>query len=420
MNPPFRNGIDHLLHAWKLCGNGDIVCLLNANSIDKDTTKGKLLMLQIDMYGSVEMLGPVFKEAEHATDVNVALVRLSRGTKEDRIHITGLTYDKAMEDVPGYEPNAIMHRNPLRQLESHYIGARQAIIEQHEARAKESWFRRIVVYENDYDKTREQVQKSLLIASGKTNNEAAEEMAEMRRCRDEMDQESVGEAIEKSLAEQVDELKAQFWKYFFHKTKVAGAVDSKTRDEFLAMRDQTATLSFNYDNMQTVICWIEANQGDMRDSMISNVFDQLTQHHKKNTVHWEGWHTNSAYKINKKVIIPSGCGLGDRYWSSAYNKSSLYADIDKVLCLLAGIPFDAIHKTYTAINNREHGHDGEKDAKGNWIHVAYDEPLESTYFRLRLFKKGTVHLTFKDLGLLEKLNREAASAKGWLPGGRGY
>ena len=33
MNPPFSNGDDHLLHAWDIMWTGDIVCLLNAETI---------------------------------------------------------------------------------------------------------------------------------------------------------------------------------------------------------------------------------------------------------------------------------------------------------------------------------------------------------------------------------------------------
>ena len=32
MNPPFSNGVDHLLKAWEFIYEGEIVCLLNANT----------------------------------------------------------------------------------------------------------------------------------------------------------------------------------------------------------------------------------------------------------------------------------------------------------------------------------------------------------------------------------------------------
>ena len=46
MNPPFSNGVDHLLHAWEILQSGDIVCLLNAETIhNPHTEKRKLLKI---------------------------------------------------------------------------------------------------------------------------------------------------------------------------------------------------------------------------------------------------------------------------------------------------------------------------------------------------------------------------------------
>ena len=39
----------------------------------------------------------------------------------------------------------------------------------------------------------------------------------------------------------------------------------------------------------------------------------------------------------------------------------------------------------------------------------------STFFDIRVFKKGTAHFYFKDLKLLEKLNLFVGQQRGWLP-----
>ena len=41
--------------------------------------------------------------------------------------------------------------------------------------------------------------------------------------------------------------------------------------------------------------------------------------------------------------------------------------------------------------------------------------IETKYFFCTFYKKGTAHLLFKDMDLLEKFNMFAAQRKGWLP-----
>jgi hypothetical protein len=46
---------------------------------------------------------------------------------------------------------------------------------------------------------------------------------------------------------------------------------------------------------------------------------------------------------------------------------------------------------------------------------AFDNTAESTFFKMRYFKKGTLHLEFKDADLWERFNITAAKGKNWLP-----
>ena len=47
--------------------------------------------------------------------------------------------------------------------------------------------------------------------------------------------------------------------------------------------------------------------------------------------------------------------------------------------------------------------------------LMYGKLLDSEYFQFRAFKKGTLHLYFKDESLWEMFNIEAARGKNWLP-----
>ena len=55
----------------------------------------------------------------------------------------------------------------------------------------------------------------------------------------------------------------------------------------------------------------------------------------------------------------------------------------------------------------------------NQIHVNFERGItsniETKYFTLTFYKKGTCHIVFRDEELLEKFNLYAGKQKGWLP-----
>ncbi len=50
-------------------------------------------------------------------------------------------------------------------------------------------------------------------------------------------------------------------------------------------------------------------------------------------------------------------------------------------------------------------------------HIAKNDlkNIETNYFKINIYKKGTVHFEFKDINLLKKFNMVTAQAKNWLP-----
>lgn len=88
MNPPFSNGAAHLIHAWEFLHAGEIVCLLNQETIDNPYTDERQRLAKIiAQHGSVEALGQCFRDSERPTDVHVALVYLKKTADDDRIDL---------------------------------------------------------------------------------------------------------------------------------------------------------------------------------------------------------------------------------------------------------------------------------------------------------------------------------------------
>ena len=83
------------------------------------------------------------------------------------------------------------------------------------------------------------------------------------------------------------------------------------------------------------------------------------------------------------------------------NKDGELADIEKALCFIAGVKHEGYLSTLRT----------RVDAGG----FAWGEWVESRFFDFKLFKKGTIHLKFRDVSIWERFNIAAARFKNWLP-----
>lgn len=81
-------------------------------------------------------------------------------------------------------------------------------------------------------------------------------------------------------------------------------------------------------------------------------------------------------------------------------------DIDRAIAFLEGKKLESV--PCTAVCARE----GHLKACGDDFSGV---PFESTYFEMRCYKKGTLHMHFKDKELWERFNLTAARGKNWLP-----
>ena len=158
------------------------------------------------------------------------------------------------------------------------------------------------------------------------------------------------------------------------------------------------------------------------DRAIMDVFDKFTQYHKENRCHVEGWKTNEAWKVNKKVILPNY--LGDIRWSSHYStnydKYREFSDIEKVMCYLTGKDYDDFRRyvqDYTYLTDE---HDRKYKLMSletmiKRVRIGDTGEQESEFFYFRCFKKGTLHIRFKDEWLWAEFNQRACKGKNWLP-----
>jgi hypothetical protein len=135
--------------------------------------------------------------------------------------------------------------------------------------------------------------------------------------------------------------------------------------------------------------------------------------HEKNIHYFNGWATNDAFKVGKKVIIPiHGSYDGAFYrdakyswakWDLNYAAANTLADIDKVMNYFDGM--EGYRSISSALN----------EAFTRSPHADTHSNIDSTYFKITVHKKGTIHLTFKNDDILRRFNVVACRGKGWLP-----
>jgi len=130
----------------------------------------------------------------------------------------------------------------------------------------------------------------------------------------------------------------------------------------------------------------------------------------------EGWKTNDNFKVNEKLIFSYGVRYESQYkslspWHVHYDSRAevAYADLDRILCVINGQLFEKCGTVGGALSaaferlNRRHGAES----------IA-EQTTESWHFDIRFFKKGTLHLKFKDRKLWERFNIACAAGKLWL------
>lgn len=386
MNPPFKNGDEHLLKAWDIVApGGRIVCLLNAATVQNPhTARRQRLKELIAQYGTVESLGQVFKHAARTTDVEVVIVVLNKPGSGN-----GLFDDVEFETVAqvseeSFTASEVANTNMLEALVAQHDAAARAIQERNRLDGRLAFYVRGV----------------------RTSSHAQDFVCS-------------------SINDELDKLRDLFWDYIFERTNIAALTTSKVREQFEKTRASSRRLAFTMNNLMALMFSLRDGQADIIKQCICEAFDAVTALHEKNKVHTEGWKTNKGWMINRKIIVPWGVSWDQRFnsWSTRSYRTDFFKDLDKACCFLAGRNYADMRRYYDGAQHQwitpdEHRTIADaidhhiRDNKHNW-----NVEFESEFFRIRIFKKGTVHLVFRDESLWKLFNQTAADGKQWVGAG---
>lgn len=391
MNPPFKNADAHLLKAIEIAHNTDIVCLLNAETLlNPHTNKRKELLEKITEFGSYQIIGNVFDTAERKTNVNVALVRL-KVVKENQ------SFDFDFSD---YEPEKIHFDKSFVKNEiarADLIGNMMLQFEQ----AKKA-FKAYIEAEKKWEHY-----TAFLLDNTRCNTAASfdkKDLPPMKRYN------HFNNGIKKKM-----------WRTVITELGLQRYMTSKLQKNFDLFIQQQSNMSFTKENVKQLFEMLVVNCNSILEQSIVDVFEMLTQnYYRQNRMHIEGWKTNDRYKVNKKIIAPTyiqyGAYMnsydlkqyGDKF-SLGYHAEHKYSDIDKMLCYISGKSYEDILTIRSTL--KKHFDQLGKIRTGD----NYHNTCSSTFFDIKFYKKGTLHLRFKDNFLWQEFNMRACASKQWLP-----
>ena len=387
MNPPFSEGDKHLLKAIDIQRQGgQIVCLLNAETIKNPFSNiRKDLVRKLDEYNAeIEYIEDSFKNAENKTNVEVALIYIN---------------------IPNLNKKSIILNNLKK--EEQYRQEKKDYTDLVES----DFIERIITQYNF------EIKAGLeLISEYKNIQPLIKQSFKDDFCKDNpiiqltiSDRHSDNNDILEN--QYIKNVRYKYWETLFTSDEFNSLLTSNLRQDYMNKINELIDYDFSYYNIKQIQLELSKQMSKGVEDTILDLFEEFSHKYywdetNKNIHYFNGWKSNSCYKINKKVIIPLNAydTYDNRFRCSYYTVIDKLSDIEKVFNYLDG-------NLTEEINLREVLEDAEK----NYI----TKNISSKYFNINFYKKGTCHLTFKNEELLKKFNIFGSCRKGWLPNSYG-
>ena len=385
-NPPFEEGDKHLLKAIDIMYRGQIIFLLNAETIRTPHTniRKELARKLKELDAEIEYISGAFKDAERPTGVEVALIdiNIERNVEDDLFK--------------GADDKATPSNDTLKENHELTTGKHISELVAEYNQVVKIGTETIINYYQNYKK----VGKYIGL------NDKANEFS--------YDNGNMTTIMQEQLNNLVIAIRKDFWRRCLNLREVKSRMTEAKQAEFEIAISKHCDMDFTENNIRSFVLNLIGGYEQTLIEATLEIFDLFTRHgyhdgniYEKNIHYFNGWKTNNAFKVGKKVIIPiyGGYGRGpfvDDYsgeWKMHYDAYSKLRDIDVVMNY-----FDGMNYYYSIAQALE----------SNFAR-RISSNINSTYFTITAYKKGTIHLTFNDEGILRRFNVAACRGKGWLP-----
>jgi hypothetical protein len=374
MNPPFSAGAAHLLKALDVMKDGGMIrCLLNAETLRNPcTNERKELAARLEaLHATVKYIPDAFKNAARRTDVEIAFVSVNIPEREPVSKIR-LELQHEMTDRMTDDPQlaALVSSDPITAAIERYNAAAEGI-------------RRIYEEYNGI--------KSLF--SSPTANETPENSVL---------------SFNKNYNEAIRSLRALYWQKLFDLPQIRDNLTAQMQSEYGKRIAELSDYDFSTYNILTIREEMSRNMIQGIEKEIIGLFDKWTNLHynseySKNVHYYNGWCTNEAYKVGKKVIF--WCPAFDS-WSGRFEPGW---DVERSLSQIER----TLH--YLDTNGQKYNGDALRATLKAAEKAGQSQKIQLHYFTATFYKKGTCHIEFTNDDVLKSFNLFASQKKGWLP-----
>lgn len=383
MNPPFDSGDEHLLHALSLMERGgQIVCLLNAETIRNPyTNRRKVLVQKLREHNArIEFIENAFRHAQRPTDVEIALVYVNIPKKE------------IPSDILSSLRRAHEKSNPSSEQATDLASADwlQNMIDGYnfEAALGEKLINEFAALRPYMDPGRDHGEPllSLKVGNRNTGNNAT------------------------ILNSYLFGLRAKYWGNLLRRPELTEKMTSAMQRDYDGKVYSLSEYDFSRYNIETVMREIAHQLSRGVEDSILDLFEKFSTKYSwypesENNIHYyNGWATNKAHKVCMKVIIPANgcCASWGREKLDSYQVNSLISDLER------------------AMNYLDRGETSFHTPIDHAVRIAneaYTNKADFTYFTCTFYKKGTCHIKFKPEAsrIIDRLNIFAGQKKNWLP-----
>lgn len=388
MNPPFAKGAKFLLKAYGLLnGGGKIICILNAETIKNAYSSGRKQLINLieKVNGDVRYKSNCFKDI----DVEIAIVTLKKPLYETEFDMFG-----------GIQSNVITEEEKI-------VEELKAEVESRGLIKFDELDRAISIYRHCVKQLFTGINVIDEIKNGLKHID--EETKEFNITTDDFMkiilENNKNDAKEKSIKV----IRFMIWTYVTKYCKMDQYLFTKQKEEFRKMLDKgSSDLPFTRDNIRQFFNNIFLKRDEYFKQGVEDLFNKITSYHHGNNSHREGWKTNKNWKINKKIIVNWGISFssyGDDRFSLSYSGLDWMNDLDKIVRKIHGEGL--VDRGYIKTELREKFSSLGKVRKG----TSYDNTCETPFFHIKFYKKGSLHITFRDDNILNKLNMMGAQLR---------
>ena len=386
LNPPFSEGARHLLKALDVQRTGgQICCILNADTIRNpySAERKELIKRLTELNARYRFVKNAFTHSERPSDIEVVIVWVNVPKQ--------INHSFILDDLERAERIKINHSEPTDLICGDFVnGLISSFTKEREL---------LVRFIEEY------LAIKPYIMSNYDDCKYDNPIIELKVTGHDYDKIDENEGVNSALRN----LRSKYWNKLLKHKELTSKFTSRIQNSFNDICNEMKDYDFNEYNIRSVLAKLNVEMFDGVQSELINLFDKLSHKHSYygetsgNVHYYNGWTTNTAYKINnKKVILPMY--VYDNIWHRLDPRNSYgeLSDIERALNYLDG-------KATLGVNLRS--------TIENAFNMGVSKNISCKYFDVTFYKKGTAHLIWNEDGkrLIDVLNIHIGKSRDWLP-----